>query len=262
MLIFVPGVGCGLRTQNVADSLRTVLQTKQSLQISCAVGMFVRREVLLEETDALGLPAAENAVSYIESVCRLQHIYAAHYADFVKTLNPLLVSESGYSYVVLLLDDVQLPKSFHFSRFIHHGHRFGLDIFSPSVQGAWQPTTQFDSQYSLHHGNMLARPHLVEVFLTAHSVQGWSCYWACTDPVQLSKGWGADLMVYNYCKEQAPDFRMGVFHDMVVIHNLSMICNQIPSDQLSRSFSNREQFEKWKEFDASGMVQYLLNGTL
>ena len=259
VLVFVPGLGCSSRARNLATSLRIIFHTKRSLEVSCVVGTYVPWTALSDASSVNLEQQTRNAVAYITSSCQVQQTLGAHYADFIKSINPLLVSQAGFSYVVLLLDDVQLPRSFHFSGFIRKGSIHNLDIFSPAVEGAWQPTTKPSTlEYHLH-AQQVVQSKLIEVFLTAHSVRGWSCYWSCTDPIQLSKGWGTDLLVYNYCREQAVDFRMGVLQSFVVVHSMALVCRNASSTQDSRSLSNAAQYQQWKDSDTSGMVRFHLN---
>ena len=104
-----------------------------SYSFDCTVGSFVERRAYFN-----GNGSSDELVSIltaIEKRCFVSYQPGAHYADFLKTLHPMVVRRARYGFVLVLLDDVRLG-SFHLpnSMALATAHRIG--VLSPLVKNA------------------------------------------------------------------------------------------------------------------------------
>lgn len=218
ILLFVPGIGCNdiTRLTAVQNNIHR-LDRHSTVHLDCLIHSFVQREALLPHSSGLSL----QKFAEFEQRCTFEYLPGAHYADMIKSIHPMMFSRSGYDYLLVVLDDVELSPSFDLDRFVQIAGEFRLDVSSPLVSNGREsaPSTRKDGRNfsSKKHGFYCES---VEVFATLFTPRGWRCYWEAVDPVRLSKGWLSSLLIYDICKPYYPDFLMGVLVHMWSTHGI------------------------------------------
>ena len=91
--------------------------------------------------------------------CTIIPYYYANYGDYVKAVPPLLVSMSGYTHVMILLDDISLHSNFKMDQLLQIMNRNNLTIGSPAIHGAVHWTTK----YHVYGNNEYAIGHVVDI---------------------------------------------------------------------------------------------------
>jgi hypothetical protein len=194
--------------------------------------------------------AAEREI--LSSTCEIINYYYANYASYLKAVPPLLLEMAGFTHVFVLLDDVELKPSFKLNETLDIMTRNRLFVASPAIDGTLMWATKVHDyghkDYAVGH-----RVHIIEIFATIFTLDGWRCWHDFLDPVVNSAGWGYEKGIFRYCqKYYYPDFDMGVLDSMVAKHhkNFGKISRQFVPEGETK-MKPRQQLEYWRELSHS-----------
>mmetsp|Transcript_49240 Transcript_49240/g.97394 ORF Transcript_49240/g.97394 Transcript_49240/m.97394 type:complete len:357 (-) Transcript_49240:35-1105(-) len=280
ILFFVPGIGCtnASRLELVWANLRAL--SKASVPWDCSVGAFVERQDFLKSS--AHNPRMRTALEAIEEKCYVSYQPGAHYADFMKTLHPLLVLRAGYSHVLVCLDDVTLKPSFNLDIAVALSMKHHISILSPVVENALHFPVGLQSAHerknlvaSLGAKDVGVYTDFIEVFVALLSAEAWECWWSLVDPSHISKGWVYDEQLFHHCSRrfdakrypaainsgksatgESPNrkFTMGVLPHMGAVHasgssdptnNPAGYCVPLAEYSETRSMPPGEQYRLW-----------------
>ena len=151
VLIVVPGFGYfGARLTYLVHSLEVAKNSSTAVECMVFTYADVHSPVPPEEKHS----DAQKRAQLLKD-CTIIPYYYANYGDYVKAVPPLLVSMSGYSHVMILLDDISLHSNFKMDQLIQIMDRNNLTIGSPAIHGAVHWTTKFhvygNNEYAIGH---------------------------------------------------------------------------------------------------------------
>lgn len=206
VLVVVPGFGYhGDRYSYLMQSLK-VLKTNSSVPTTCMLFIYV------DSTSA-----SKSKQNKLSEYCTVLPYYYGNYADFIKAVPYNLVILSGFSHVLLLLDDVVLHENYNLNKMIHVMNRNNLTVASPAVHAAKYWTTRkhkFDHDlYDIGHVT-----NTLEIFAALFTIEGWKCWYDMMDPTINAAGWGYDEYIQSYCSRTIPGFKIGVLDCMEATH--------------------------------------------
>jgi hypothetical protein len=215
ILLVIPGVGFQEeRTRIIFNNLK-ILQLSQGSQFSCLLFAYhipppyMRKEV--------------------ELYCDIQLYMYVNFAHYLKAVVPSLVATSGYTHVMILLDDIQLPYTFRLSDMMSIMTRNNLSVISPTIIGATYPATtctfckprlrtEKGKTSKLSDMRVGHKVEVIEIFATLFTLSAWRCWWDLLQPRLNSIGWAYDKHMYRYCKQRDSEFSMGMVTSIMAVH--------------------------------------------
>lgn len=215
ILLVFPGIGFQEdRTRIVLNNLK-ILQLSKPPQLSCLIFAYHIPPIYFRKE--------------VEDFCTIELYMYANFAYYMKSVVPSLLVTSGYTHVMILLDDIQLPYTFRLGELMNVMIRNNLSVISPTIIGATYPATtcvfcrprlrtdkgKVTKVSALHTGH---KTQVIEIFATLFTLSAWSCWWNLLQPSLNSVGWGYDRCMYNFCKQYDSDFSMGIATGIVAVH--------------------------------------------
>ena len=129
VLLFIPGIGsCDVKQLKNVQSHVHIMRSTSFVQVDCLIHSYVDRDDLFQSN------ATDQIARDLENNCTIAYMPGANYADNVKTFHPVLFSkQSGYDYVLLVLDDVLAPREFTIDAYVRFADVFSLDVLGTQV---------------------------------------------------------------------------------------------------------------------------------
>jgi len=223
----------------------------------------------ISRKEFLNLPwDQENLLADAERVCNIYFAPGAHYGDNIRMVFPYLLKKANYKYILFVQDDLQMNK-YNLDEAIYLMKLYNLSLGSPLVKGAahfpvnWSPDTKYtanEEATGVHPAKML------EAFVLLFTFEGWDCFWEACDPLQNSKGWGFDQILYASCREKYRNFRMGVFLKMIVTHMRGeMPCpvavypdnHRLNASQQYHAFMQTDTYKRLKPIQDAAVIDWI-----
>ena len=236
VLVVIPGFGYhGHRYTFVLQSLK-VLKEQSTVPTTC---------MLFQYSDIVHI--SQRKQDKLKEFCTVLPYYYANYADFIKAVPYNLVILSGFTHVLLLLDDITLHDNYNLNKMIHVMNTNNLTVASPAVHFAKYWTTK---KHIFNH-DLYDVGHIsesLEIFAALFTIEGWKCWYDMVEPALNAAGWGYDAYIQSYCSKRIPNFRIGVLDSMEATHNdrhWKIQSSYIPTH--SSSLNAGQQQSNWLE---------------
>mmetsp|Transcript_26083 Transcript_26083/g.41973 ORF Transcript_26083/g.41973 Transcript_26083/m.41973 type:complete len:317 (+) Transcript_26083:179-1129(+) len=207
-LAVVLGIGCDRNETFILNNIRMLRESK-NITVDCLIGSFVERSAFVKQNKS-------KFIRDLEQQCYVSFAPGALYQDWQRFVHPMLVSQSNYSYVIVMQDDVEL-LSFSLDQATQAMARYKLDMVSPLIHGATpRAIVNFTPQRAKHK---IINVSSIEAFIMVFNARAWECWWDVSDHIYLARGWGSDLWMYPYCRSKHDDFNMGIIGGMAAKHH-------------------------------------------
>ena len=247
IFILIPGVGYQEdRIKILMNNLKILNLSRMHVQFSCL--MFAYRH-----------PTSHQRRE-IEKYCDIEIYFHGNFASYMKAALPKLLVKSGYSHVMVLLDDLQLPFTFRLDNMMAIMNRNNLSVISPTIIGATYPSTTCSfCKPRLRSDNAQTIPatylrvghqvDVIEIFAAMFTMPAWDCWWRLLQPSLNSIGWGYDRCLKKFCStssssSSSSNFTMGIVTSVIAVHATDRIMHRNPVDNaLSDPFA---QLHAWQ----------------
>lgn len=187
------------------------------------------------------------------SKCAVRVLYGFSYAKKLAHLSPLVLKQTEYDYLTIVLDDIQLVgwkgSTFNLEEYFNIVYQLDLSVACPSVNvDYWQHMTQFGGLARQTHHCSARKVNMIEIQAITLRMDAWSCWYEMND-LEFPHGWGTDLWFQEYCLEKnrldaKKRKTMAVIDKFVAInHNFATSM----SGTHSQFTLLREQLKAWKK---------------
>eukprot|EP00466_Bigelowiella_natans_P010807 jgi/Bigna1/76264/fgenesh1_pg.40_\ len=250
IMLYIPGIGCKdpIRIRNVLQTVKRFQFTAEETDLHCVIGSYIMKE----DYQMYPFEGDRKIIDELEQLCEVFYVPGSHYADFTRFMNPVLVKEAGFDYIIAIQDDVIVGNDFHVDRDLAFVESIGLDIFSPTIAGSTHSLVKRGQDSRVTSSMKVVLTDFIEIFFVGFNLRGWECFYACSDHIKLSKGWGSDLALYPYCAKKHADFNMGVLNYISATH-------YNPNAALKRPLRH---YKEWRTENAGVQMRKFMDVTL
>lgn len=213
VLVFIPGHGCHEeRTKTILNNLLILNSgnnnNNNNIQIDCTIILLCELLSYIKER--------------IEKYCNIQYDNDGQgsYSHYLKSVTPQLIKQSGYDYILILLDDAQLSYNYNLDSLISTMNQYSLSAISPSIIHSVYPssacpfcqprlasnnlppylktiippinknTSSSSKSQSYHYKGYFTDS--IETFAVLFTSKGWRCFHSMIEPTINSVGWSYD----------------------------------------------------------------------
>lgn len=186
ILFLVPGTTYRhvLIWESIAHNIQLVKNSTQR-RVSCLIFVY----------DDERPPVNDANVDYVHKHCTMSTFYGGGYGDHIKAVNPFLIHDAGYEYVLMCLDDVTLI-AFDADRVFSVMAKNRLELASPVIQGGAVGGMNMMHNESDGVGLLV---EAVEVFVHVFTPNGWECFHDLINPKMNNRGLGYERFVQTWC---------------------------------------------------------------
>jgi len=174
----------------------------------------------------------------------------------LKHAKPILDIPKDATYIMILLDDVELQDNVKISKMLEYIEEFNLDILSPSLTH----DSKFQFQYMLHipdHYNEIFITSACEMFCYIMPYASYSNKYFPHIEKDNPWMWGMDMMLYKYF-----NIKVGITNNMLMKHHykgISYESSTLPDPFVGQSYLFKKYTTSMEELSKQKAVRYIIH---